>query len=456
MRIEQNKIDDLNATLEVVVEKDDYSEQVSKSIKDYRKRMNLKGFRQGMVPIGMVKKMIGNQVLVEEINKLLQNELDKYIREEKLDLLGYPLPNYPDDLQFDINKNSDYNLSYEIGLAPDVSLKYLDKKPKFTLDLIKIDDKMIGEEVDNMRKRYGTSSEAAEVAKEDLLKISLVELGEDGLPLEDGVQHQTSFPADMFTDKKVAKAVIGAKKGDVIPVADIFKMTDKDRGELARYILNVEEDRLDTIGKKFSMTIDEINRIAPAELNEEFFNQIYGEGVVKTEDEMKAKIREELENYFRQQSDRKLINDISEALIDNMKIELPEVFLRKWVKVSNEKPITESDLDDDFPKFLRNLRWSLILKKVARENGVEVSFEDVKQRFTEITKQQMAQYGLLDIDEERLEGYVQQMMQNREHLDKIRENLLEEKVLDVVKAQVTIKEKNVTLDQFNKSVSEAR
>jgi trigger factor len=448
VNIQEEKIDALNAQLKVEVKLDDYMPKVEDAIKRYRKSVSMKGFRKGMVPPGLVKKMYGPQIMAESINEILSDSVNNYLKENELDILGYPIPKEDQDLNFDIHSAGDFDFIYELGLSPKFEIGSLSNKTKFEKDVVDVDDKMVDEEIENLRKRYGQPGQAEEVQDDDILKIRLEQLGEDGQPLEEGISNETTVNLRMIKDK-VQKEVKKLKKGESL-TNEITKIFEREPAEIAKHLLDTDEETMNAGPKDYRMTIVEITRIQQAEMNEAFFQNVLGKEDIKDEKAFREGIREEISKYYDQQADQRLINEIAEQFIEKTEIPLPEEFLKKWIKVSNEKEITVEELEKDFPNFTKNLRWSLIVNKIAKDNDIKVEQEELIERTRGVVMNQLYQYGLYNAEPEQVEQLVGRYMQDRDHLSKMRDSLMEEKVFDVIKDQVTIKDKKVSLDQFNK------
>ena len=443
MEILQENIDSLNAFIKVQMKKEDYEPQVEKNLKAYSKQVEIKGFRKGQVPKSIVKKMYGNQLLSETINDLLSKEVNNYIVENKLDVLGHPIPK--DGQQFDVvvNDMKDFDFSYEIGLAPDFKLTYLDKNPTVEREVPKVTKEMLDEEVERMQKRYGKVEEVTgKLQDDDMLAIKLD--AQD----ESGHHNHTSIALDMIKDKKAAAAVKKMKIGDTIDI-DPFTAFDKPEAEVAKQIVG-QEGLLAEHAPKYTMTLESAKRVMPAEINAEFLDGIYGKGEVKDEAGLRTKLEEDIDGYFSKQGDAKLYNKVAENLIEKTDMPLPDAFLKKWIAMTNENPITPEQIEKDYEGFQKNLKWSLIIKKVGKENNIEVADSEVRAKIGEQVKQQMLSYGIPTISDEETAKFVDNMMAQKEHVNKTKETILEEKMFEYFKTQLTIKDKKVSLEEFNK------
>lgn len=390
MNITKEQIDDLNAVVKVAISKEDYQDKVEKILKDYRKQANIPGFRKGQVPMGLIKKQYGKAVLVDEVNKLLQDNLNKYLTEEKLDVLGNPLPKQQDNFDWD-KDNLDFE--FELGLAPSFEVNLKTKKPVVQYKIV-ADKKMIEEQVERIQKQYGKLISKTEVGKND--EITGFFANEEA-----EIDHKTTIEMGKIKSKKAIDALTGKKVGDTITLSTkgLFK-----EDYLLSSALGIARDKADGLKVDVSFTIEEINEREPAALNQELFDKLFGEGKVTSEKELKDKIKEDSEKQFEQQSDQKLLNDITEKLIEETKFDLPAEFLKKWIQISGENPLTEDEAKEEFEKSEQGLRYQLIEGKIIQENELQVQFDELKEFAKGFIKSQMAQYGHMDPKEEELES----------------------------------------------------
>ncbi len=450
MQITQENVDSLNAILKLKVKKEDYEPKILKSLNEYRKKVDLKGFRKGQVPLGVVKKMYGNHILAETVNDMLNELVNNYIIENKLDVLGNPLPKNDQKFDIEINDLKDFDFEYEIGLAPEFDLDFFKKKPTLNKDVIDITAKMIDEEMDRVRKRYGNVEEVVgKMEKDDMLTLQFDEIDSNGALVENGISHNAPIALDMIKDKKIQKIVKGLKKGENFVISDLEKTFEKSADDLAKQILNLELTPETLPGVQASLV--DVKRVHPAEITEDFLKTVYGEGNdVKDEAGMRSHIEKEIKVYFEKQEDSRLYNKLAETLIEKTKMSFPDDFLKRWIKLTNEKPISEEQIEKEYPAFAKNLKWSLIVKKVSRENSVDVSMDEVKARTADQVRQQMASYGIPDMPDEEMEKFVQNMMAKKDHSSQTRETLLEEKLFEFFKGQIKTKDKKVSLEEFYK------
>lgn len=435
MNITKKDIDSLNAVVTVEISKDDYSDKVEKVLNNYRKTANIPGFRKGHVPMGMVKKQYGKAVLLEEVNKLLQDTLHNYLTEEKLDVLGNPLPKNDAEINWDAD---DFTFEFELGLAPQFDVDV--KGKAITQFKIVADDKMIDNQVKTIRKQYGKLISKTEVAKGDEITGTFT-------ASEPAIDNKATFETDVIKGKKQLSALVGAKVGDTVTLKTKGMFADDHDNQ--KY-LGVEHDAAHGLDVEVSLNIEEVNTREMGELNQELFDKLFGEGVVKTEDELKAKIKEDAEGQFAQQSDQKLLNDVVESLIENTKFDLPNEFLQRWIQVSGEEPLTEEAAKEEFERSEKGLRYQLIEGKLRAENNLQVTFEELKDHSKNMVKAQMAQFGQLDPSEEELESISARILSNQEEVKRLSEQMNTNKLLAYFKENAKLKTKEITYEKFIK------
>lgn len=435
MNITKTDIDSLNAVVTVEISESDYSEKVKKILDNYRKNANIPGFRKGHVPMGMVKKQYGKAVLVEEVNKLLQENLHKFLTEEKLDVLGNPLPKNDTTIDWD---SGDFSFEFELGLAPifDVDVK----KKAVTQYKVVADDAMIDNQVKSIRKQYGKLISKKEVEKDDEITGTFT-------ASEKEIEQKTTFSTEVIKGKKQLSALIGAKVGDsvVLKTKGLFK----DDHDNERY-LGVSHDDAHGLDTEVTLQIEEVNTREMADLNQELYDKLFGEGVVSSEGQLREKIKEDAERQFEQQSDQKLLNDVVESLIENTKFDLPAEFLQKWIQISGEKPLTEEEAKAEYARSEKGLRYQLIEGRLRSVHNLQVSFDELKDYSRNMIKAQMAQFGQMNPTEEEIDGIVARIMGNQEEVKRLSEQLNTNKILQFFKENAKLKTKEITYDKFIK------
>ncbi len=445
MNITQEKIDALNAKLKVQLSSEDYQEKVEAVIVNYRKTASIPGFRKGKVPMGQVKKMIGKSVLVDEVNKLLQEAIYKHITENKVEVLGNPLPLTS---EVDWDNATDFEFEYEMGLAPEFKVT-LDKKSKFDYLQIVADKKMVDHYVTDMAKRYGKMTQPEKSEKTDLMMGEFTQLDGEGNALEGGINHTSSVALDIIQDKKAQKALVGLTDGDEVKLH-----ITKDFSNDAHHMLNIKKEELETLDADFTFKVNKISRMEPADMTQDLFDKVFGKDTVKSEKEFKAKVKEEVEKSFEGESDNKLKNDVILHLIKKTKLSLPDTFLKKWLVATNEQGLTEEQVEQEYEQYSKSLKWQLIENKIIKDNELEVKNEDVISHTKELIVSNFAQYGQPAPEDKKLEEIAVQVLGNEEERKKVYNQLYDVKTMSLYKEKFSLKNKEVTYDEFVKLASE--
>jgi trigger factor len=388
--------------------------------------------------MSLIQKQYGKAVLLDEVNKILQTSLNDYLVEEKLDILGNPLPKVTEDFNWDAD---DYSFEFELGLAPEFTVD-LGAKNKVVKYNITADDKMLDEQIERIQKQYG--------------KLVSKEKSEEGDDIrgtftneEKGINNNVTISSDIFKTKTVGKKFLGKKVGDVVTVST--KGLFDDDHKLMDY-LKVGHDDVHGLDVEVNFTIDEINTTEKAELNQELFDKLFGEGVVTSVEQLKEKIKEDAEQQFASQADQKFLNDVTESLIENTKFDLPAEFLVKWLQTAGETPLTPEQAEEEYKKSENGLRYQLIEGKVINENGLQITFDDLKAYTAEVIKKQMAQFGQLNPTDEDVDGIVARVLSNKDEVKRLSEQVMSEKMLNLFKEKVKFKTKDVTYQDFIKEM----
>jgi trigger factor len=446
MNINRESIDDLNAVLKIQVEKADYEGNVEKVLRDYRKKANIKGFRPGMVPFGLIKKMYGKAVQIDEINKVVTENIQKFLTNEKIEILGDPLPKIDDNEKIDFDTQESFTFSFDLGLAPAFETK-LSKKNKVTYYEIAADDKMKNDYLDNYTRRYGKFEKADISEEKDILKGKIEALDEKESPIPEGIiTDDTTLSIEIIKDKKIKKQFIGKAEKDSIDF-DLRKAFPNDN-EIAG-LLKKQKEEVGKVEGDFRFTINEISRFRPAEIKQELFDRIYGENVIHSEEEFRNRINEEITANLRNESDYKLSMDLKKLAIEKSEFQLPEAFLKRWLLKVNEKT-TEELVEKEFDTFSRDLTWQLIRNKIARMNELKITEEELQKEAEKITRYQFSQYGLFYATDEQVTNYAKETLKREEDAKRIADKILEEKVNVNLKDMVKLEPKTVTIEEFNK------
>jgi len=438
MNITRSNVDALNAIVTVEVTKEDYAGQVEKILADYRKNASIPGFRKGAVPMSLIQKQYGKAVLLDEVNKLLQSSLNNYLVEEKLDILGNPLPKITEDFNWDADN---YTFEFELGLAPEFKVD-LTAKNKITKYTIIADDKMLDEQVERIQKQFGKLVSKDKVEEGDDLRGTFTNE-------ENGINNTVNITLDIFKRKTDAKKFIGKKVGDVVTLGT--KGLFDDDHKLMDY-LKVDHDNVHGLDIEVNFTIEEINTSEKAELNQELFDKLFGEGNVTSVEEVKAKIKEDAEQQFASQADQKFLNDVTEFLIENTKFDLPAAFLKKWIQTVGETPLTPEQAEEEYAKSENGLRYQLIEGKVIVENNLQTTFEELKAFTSELIKKQMAQFGQMNPTDADVDGIVARVLSNQDEVKRLSEQIMSEKMVNLFKEKVSAKSKEVSYQDFIKEM----
>ncbi|MDR3652330.1 MAG: trigger factor [Paludibacter sp.] len=446
MNIVKKDLDQNNALVTLRIEKVDYTEKVEKTLRDYRKKANIPGFRPGMVPAGLVKKMYGKAVLAEEINKLVSDNLYNYIRENNLNILGEPLPNETEQKPIDFDTQEEFEFVFDLGIAPEFEVE-LTKKDKVKYYNITVSDEMIENQVKSYTGRYGKYIQEEVVEEKDMLKGELLELA-NGKVNESGIKVQDATLTAAYMKDDAQKALfVGAKKGDIITFnpAKAFE----NETEISS-MLKISKDAAKTIDADFQLKIESITRYHESEINQELFDKVYGEGTVSSEEEFRAKIKENIQENLVADSEYKFGIDAQEMLVSKFNdISFPDTFLKRWVLSSNEN-LTPETLEKDYPKMIADLKWHLIKDKLAKTSDLKVETSDIEEYAKKLAKAQFAQYGMIGMDDEIIANYAKDMMKKEETLKNMVDKVAEEKVLAIVKEAVKLDNKEVSIEEFNK------
>ena len=450
MNITKENIDELNSVITVSIEKNDYEENAEKVLRDYRKKVNLDGFRAGKVPMGMVRKMYGKSVLVEEINKLISEALSGFISENQLNVIGEPLPN-KDQKPVDFDHQSDFEFKFDVGIAPDFEIK-LTKRDKIPFYQIQIEDKMIDNYVENYTKRFGKVETTDKIEENSLVKGSVQQIDKEGNIVKNGLSHDdVMFSMERLQQVKIKKAFTNKKIGDTVDF-DVKKAFENDT-EIAAF-LKLKKEEVAEINPNFRFTVNEMSNYIDAEINQELFDKVFGEGKIKSVEEFRNAIKDDIAKTLVRESEFKFFLDAKEKLVNKTNLELPEEFLKRWLSSTKEgSELTEEKMKDEFPLFLEDLKWQLIKSKVITENELNVTEEEVLSLSKEVALQQFAQYGLSNVPDEQLEGYAREMLKKDDDRKRLYEKKLEDKVVEYIKENVKVDEKEISSEEFSKLFS---
>ena len=437
MNITRNNVDALNAIVTIEVTRDDFQKNVDEVLKNYKKNASIPGFRKGQVPMSLVKKQFGTSVMVDEINKLLQEKLGEYIQEEKLDILGNPLP-VPNDVDWDADT---FSFDFELGLAPEFEVD-LSAKNDIVRYEIEADEEMIDEQVEYIQNQYGKEIHKESVEEEDEVTVKIVNE-------EESIENTFTFNVADIRTKTNQKKFVGKKVGDTVKIST--KGLFKDENKIAD-ALNIAQDKATELEIDIECTVEDILNREKAELNQEFFDSLFGEGKVNSEAELRERIKEDAEKQFAQQADHKFTNDVVEFLVANTKVDLPDTFLKKWLQTVGETQLDEQQAEEEYNKSENGLKYQLIEGKLIKDNEMQVTMEEIQNHAATLIKEQLAQFGQTDPSEDEVNNIVGRVLTNQEETQRISEQLMNEKMLKLFADNVKVENKKVSYKDFVKEV----
>ena len=446
MNISQEKIDNLNAVIKININVEDYQTRVEKAIKEQAKKAKIPGFRPGMVPASHIKKMYGKSILVDEINHLLSDTLNKYIDEEKLEVLGQPLPNIEEDNHYNWDFTDNFEFNYAVGLAPEFALDF-SKADKLTRYVIKVDEETLASRIKNIRRGYGKMTNPDVSADGDVLYSDLVQLSPDGAVFDGGITVTASVRIDQIADEAIKSTLIGLKKESELTI-DLQKAYNNDAAKIAG-LLKIDEGTAADLKSSFKLTVKNVNRLEESDLDQAFFDKLFGEGAVTTEEEFTARITAELEGMMTQDSERKLQDEIYHYSLGKVNFNLPDDFLKRWLKATNEK-LSAEELEGGYNDFAQNLKWTLIENKIITGNNIEIKYEEVFELAKIRLNEQFRMYSPQGIPEEQLGQYTVQYLQNKENANKIFEEVKAVRTFEYIKSVITLEDKEILYTDFQK------
>jgi trigger factor len=436
-----DKKSNTEASIKINLKEEDYQSQFEEKIKEYRRKANLKGFRPGKVPPGIIKKMYGKAIKVEEINQLISQALPNYIREQDLKIVGEPLPNYDDAESIDWENQKEFEFVYEVGFVND-----------FTYDLdnlniarfkLKLTDEELNETIDNLRNQFSQTENVEEVGAEDIINGKLTQQ-------EGELENETSIDLKEL-DETQSKAFVGAKKGDTVTFN--IRETHPEDTDVAVLLSKNPEEVAEVTGD-FVFTIETILRRKPADMDQEFFERVFGKDSVQSEDEFREKVRETMQENYDRETHNLLMLDIRNKLVDNTDFEVPQDFLKRWLMEKNEGSISEEQVEKEFDAYVRDLRWNLIINKISEDKDIKAEHEDVKAKARELIEEQLGQSGLLQQLGDNLDPFVDNYLQgdNGNNYMQVYNQARTEKIFAFVEENATIEEKEITVEEFKEEV----
>ena len=452
MNISLQNNDKVSAVLTVKIEKSDYQEQVDKSLKSLRQKAQMPGFRKGMVPMSLVKKMYGKSVIAEEVNKLLQDKIFEYIRENNINILGEPLPNEEQQAEIDFDTMEDFEFTYDIALAPefDIEATNKDKVPYYNID---ITDEMVDSQIKSYTQRNGKYDQVDTYQDKDMIKGLIAELDESGSTKEGGIQVEGAVIMPAYMKNEEQKALFNdAKVNDVI-VFNPNKAFDGSESEISS-LLKIDKEAVAETKSDFSFQIQEITRFVEGELNQEIFDQVFGEGAVASAEEFRTKVKENIASQFVADSEYRFLLDARKMLEEKVgKLEFSDALLKRVMLLNNQDK-GEDFVNKNYDKSIQELTWHLIREKLVKDYEIKVEQDDIISMAKEATRAQFAQYGMMTVPDDILDNYAKEMLKKKDSVDGLVNRVIEAKLAQALKAKIKLDEKTVSTEDFNKLFEE--
>jgi len=440
----------LEATLKVKLSEEDYREQVNKELKNLQRKAQMPGFRPGKVPIGLVKKMYGKSVLAEEVNKILADAVYNYIKEEELNVLGNPLPDHEQADAIDWENQSEFEFHYQVGLAPDIDLT-LSEDIKVDYHRIRVEGDILDNYIKDVRKRYGKMTNPGTADAEDVLFGEFAEMDTPEVPKTSGHNHKANLYIQYLKDESLKKKLIGSKPGEQV----VFDILDAVGSEAeAAAMVGIKKEELSQHGPLFRFTLESISRVEPAAMDQDLFKKVAPDQNIASEDDLRAFMADQISKQYQADADKHFKNLVMEKLLKISNLPLPENFLKKWLLDTNKEELTEKKIEDEFDQFSDSFRWQLIENHLIKEHQIEVKPEEVNKHLEEYIRLQLKQYGQDDVPQEMLDGYVKNIASNKDEVKKVYDHLFDQKLLNLFKEKLTLKEITTDYDNFVKLVTE--
>jgi len=444
MNVIREDLNALNARLKVKVSPEDYQPKVSETLSKYRKTANIPGFRPGHAPMGMIQKQYGKSVLFDEVSKMVTDAINNYIFEEKLNLLGNPIPVEENGFNGDFSNPTDFEFIYEIGFPPSIEVA-ISNKDSFDFEKVDVNQELINKQAEDIRRRYGKLVSTDEVQEKDLILGRFVELNDDKSVKEGGIDHTSSISLEFLDSEDVRKLFVGKKVGDSIELnPDDVSKGPKDKAAM----LGVKEDALENVSSLFSYTINEVKAMELAELNSDLFLKLYPDATVTNEEEFVARIKSDLEKMFEQDSDKKLYRTIYDSLMEKVNADFPDDFLKRWIKQVNDKPVTDEQIEAEYEGYRNMLKWQLIEKTLFDKHNLVIDQTELVNFTKHLLRTNYANYGIFEVDEEELTQSAMKFLQDKKQTDSIISRLAEDKLINLFKTEATLKEKLVSYEEF--------
>lgn len=443
MNITRENTGELTATVRIEILKQDYEENVTKQLKDFQHKANIPGFRPGKVPVGLVRKMYGKAIVADEVNKLISDSLARYIQDEKLEVLGNPLPNDEKNHDYNFESEQDFEFYFDMGMAPEIGLD-LSSLPPVTRYLINVDDAMLDNYIADMRKRYGNSVHPETSGEEDMISGELAETGADGSVIEGGFKKSSFINISLLKKEETKKRFTGLKKDDKLVITPDF-FEDK---EEALKVLGIREEFANKEWTAFTLTINDIYHVEAAGLDPEFYQKVYPGTEITEEEQFREQVRKDASASFEGETDKLFYHHSTDALLHEVPIQLPDQFLKRWLTEHKESTLTAEEVQKQYGSFAESMRWQLIENKLIRENNLRVEDADIRNYIKGYFLRQIPMSSEDPEADKRYDSLVDTVMQNKEQVQKINDELYTGKLLEVLKAKLPVEEKTISYEEF--------
>ncbi len=450
MDIIQNNNGPLEATLKIKLTEEDYREQVNKELKNLQRKAQMPGFRPGKVPFGLVKKMYGNSVLVEEVNKILADAVYNYIKEKELNVLGNPLPDQEQANAIDWETQTEFEFQYHIGLSPAIDLA-LSEDIRVDYHRIKVEDDILDNYIKDIRKRYGKMINPGTAGADDVLFGEFTEMEESSVPKTNGHSHKANLYIQYLKEESLKKKLVGSKPGEKV----VFNTLNAVGSEAeAAAMLGVKKDELKQYSPLFQFTLESISRVEPAALDNDLYKKVAPDQDIATEKAFRVFMADQISKQYQADADKHFKNLVMEKLLEISNLPLPEAFLKKWLLDTNKEELTKEKIENEFEQFSDSFRWQLLENHLIKEYKIEVKPEEVNGHLEDYIKAQLKQYGQDGVSQEMLDGYVKNIASNKDEVKKVYDHLYDQKLLGLFKEKLTLNEITIDYDNFVKLVTE--
>ncbi len=449
MEITKESIGHLNEKISIRLSPDDYQQQLDSSIKKTKKKVNMPGFRPGHVPEGLVRKVYGKSLLVDELNRIVSESLEKYIQDSKLSILGQPLP-VRDGNANNFDTPGDFEFSFELGLSPDIKLD-LPPAHEFPFYVIRVEPDKVDLQIEAMRKRHGEMTNPEQSDKDCIIDAVITEVDDTGKPVENGISKNNTILVEKASNEEGLALLTGLKVGEV-KVIDIKSVFD---GTEAAYVLGRSPEELEKVKNRFEIKVESIRKVEKAVLDQSFFDKVYGPGTVDGEQAFREKVEGEIAGMYRTESERKLAHDIEDELLRSAAVELPDSFLKRWLREANEKPVSADDVEKEYGNYARRMKWKLIEGRIVAAQKIEVTQDEIKNYGRHYVARQLAQYGGgSGLTGELIDQMASRFLEKEENTRHAYEAVTERKVFEYLTGMVKRQEKEVSYDEFAKIIKE--